>query len=59
MEKINTSCGAWELKSAVEGLPWWPSGYESALECGGTPIQSLVWEDSTCSGATKPMCHNY
>ena len=59
MEKINTSCGAWELKSAVEGLPWWPSGYESALECGGTPVRSLVWEDSTCSGATKPMCHNY
>ena len=21
--------------------------------------QSLVWEDSTCRGATKPACHNY
>ena len=25
----------------------------------GTWIQTLVQEDFTCSGATKPMCHNY
>ena len=25
----------------------------------GTQVQSLVQEDSTCLGATKPMCHNY
>ena len=25
----------------------------------GTWVQSLVWEDSTCSGTTKPMCHQY
>ena len=25
----------------------------------GTRVQSLVQEDSTCLGATKPMCHNY
>ena len=24
-----------------------------------TQVWSLVWEDPTCSGATKPMCHNY
>ena len=24
----------------------------------GTWVQSLFWEDSTCCGATKPMCHN-
>ena len=22
-------------------------------------VQSLVWEDATCHGATKPVCHNY
>ena len=22
-------------------------------------VQSLVWEDPTCHGATKPVCHNY
>ena len=25
----------------------------------GTWIQSLVWEDSTSQGATKPMCHSH
>ena len=25
----------------------------------GTWVRSLVWEDSTCHGATKPMCHSY
>ena len=26
---------------------------------GETRVGSLVWEDPTCSGATKPVCHNY
>ena len=25
----------------------------------GTWVRSLVWEDPTCHGATKPVCHNY
>ena len=25
----------------------------------GTRVRSLVREDPTCHGATKPMCHNY
>ena len=25
----------------------------------GTPIRSLVWEDSTCHGQLKPVCRNY
>ena len=25
----------------------------------GTQVRSLVWEDPTCRGATKPVCHNY
>ena len=25
----------------------------------GTQVQSLVWEDPTCLGATKPEYHNY
>ena len=24
-----------------------------------TRVRALVWEDPTCRGATKPMCHNY
>ena len=29
------------------------------LPVEGTRVQSLDQEDSTCLGATKPMCHNY
>ena len=29
------------------------------LPVPGTRVQSLVWEDSTCLGATKPMSHNF
>ena len=25
----------------------------------GTQVQSLVWEDPTCCGASKPVRHNY
>uniref|UniRef100_A0A8C6FBZ8 Hikeshi-like N-terminal domain-containing protein n=1 Tax=Monodon monoceros TaxID=40151 RepID=A0A8C6FBZ8_MONMO len=29
------------------------------LPMQGTRVQSLVREDPTCHGATKPVCHNY
>ena len=29
------------------------------LPLQGTQVQSLVWEDSTRRGATKPVRHNY
>ena len=29
------------------------------LPMQGTQVQSLVWEDSTCRGTTKPVCYNY
>ena len=25
----------------------------------GDKVRSLVWEDPTCHGATKNVCHNY
>ena len=25
----------------------------------GTSVRSLVWEDATCHGATKPVSHKY
>ena len=34
---------------------WW----RVHLSMQGTQNWSLVWEDPTCSRATKPMCHNY
>ena len=29
------------------------------LPTPGTWVQSLIWEDPTCRGATKPLCHKY
>ena len=29
------------------------------LPMQGTWVQSLIWEDSTCHGATEPACRNY
>ena len=29
------------------------------LPMQGTRVRALVWEDPTCLGATKPVCHNY
>ena len=34
---------------------WW----RVHLSIQGTRDWPLVWEDATCSRATKPMCHNY
>ena len=30
----------------------------NAGDTGSVPVSSLVWEDSTCHGATKPVHHN-
>ena len=48
------------LKSVPRGIPWWLGGEESAftLRWQGVPVQSLVQEDPTCRGATKPMGHS-
>ena len=32
---------------------------KNCLPMQGTRVRSLVWEDPTCCGATKPMSHNY
>ena len=29
------------------------------LPMQGTWVRALVWEDTTCLGAAKPVCHNY
>ena len=35
---------------------WW---LRIHLLMQGTQVRSLVWEDPTCLGATKPVHHNY
>ena len=37
------------------GLPWWLSGKEYACQCRAIPVWSLIWEDSTCCRAAKPI----
>ena len=32
---------------------------KNLLPTQGTRVQDLVWEDLTCSGAAKPVRHNY
>ena len=59
--------GEWERK--VLGILWpsknllWTSlevqWIRIRLPMQGTWVQSLVWEDSTCLGAMKPVNHNY
>ena len=42
--------------------PWGFPGGEGLrirLPMQGTQVRSLVWEDPTCRGATKPASHNY
>ena len=41
------------------GLPWWHSGSKIRLKMQGTWVLSLVQEDPTSPGATKPESHNY
>ena len=59
---IKTDCSAGYKSSLkrIPGLSWWLSGKESACQSmQETRVWSLIWEDPTCQGATKPMCHNY
>ena len=47
---------------SLKGHPWaslvvqW-LGIRLAMQ--RTQVQSLVWENPTCSGATKPISHNH
>ena len=44
---------------ATQWLPWWFSGKSILLPMQETWVQTLIWEDHTCHGATKPMHHSY
>ena len=46
------------IQKQHSGLPWWLNGKQSTFYCrhGFDPCSG---EDSTCWGATKPVCHNF
>ena len=48
----NPNIQTWNL---FVGLPWW---LRICLPMQGMWIQPLVWEDSTCCGAARPLLHN-
>ena len=51
-----------ELNNTHHGLPWWPSGYESACQCRGhglepwsRKIPHAVEQLSPCATTTEPV----
>ena len=50
----------WHLKTKMQGLPWWSSGWESVFQCRGHGFNpwSGNW-DPTCHVATKPSGCKY
>ena len=47
------------IKKSTNRVSLVAQGLRIHLPMQGTQIRTLVWEDTTCRGATKPMCHNY
>ena len=45
----------------IKVLGGFPGGavVENLPANAGTQVRALVWEDSTCHGATRPVSHNY
>ena len=43
-------------KNSIQGLLWWT---RICFATEKTWVRSLVWEDPTCCGATKPTHHNH
>ena len=43
-------------KNVHQGIPCWLSGKESTCQ-GRRQVLSLIWDDPTCHGPTKPLHH--
>ena len=53
-----------ELKEIMfKELKYWASlvaqWLRICLPMQGSRVRALVWEDTTCCGATRPVSHNY
>ena len=65
------SLNVWKIDLHLVTIPWQHSAFHSKTKHGGFPVvhwlrihlamheTSLVWEDPTCLGATRPVSHNY
>ncbi|KAJ8782369.1 hypothetical protein J1605_010077 [Eschrichtius robustus] len=47
------------IKSSSYGASLVAQWLRICLPMQGTRVRFLVWEDPTCHGATKPVCHNF
>ena len=56
----NCRCGrnSKRTRSKTSDLPGGPVVKNPPVSVG-TQVQSMVWEDPTCHGATRPSCHSY
>ena len=51
--------GCFLIKNSLVGTSLVVQWLRICLTIQGIWVQSLVWKDRTCHGATKPMHHNY
>ena len=47
-----------QLLNKFKGLPWWLSDEANEVPTKETRVRSLIPEDPSCRGATKPGCNN-
>ena len=53
------TCLSSAIKNSQVGTSLVAQWLRIRLPMQGTWVRTLVWEDPTCHGATKPVCHNY
>ena len=49
----------WNIKITIVGTSLVVQWLRIHLPMQGTRVRSLIWEDPTCRGTTKPVRHNY
>ena len=63
IENMNRPITNNEIETVIKNLPTWTTlvaqWLRIRLPMQGTRVRALVWEDPTCHGATKPVCHDF
>ena len=59
LEKLKSYLNHFALKSTMLRASLVAQWLRICLLMQGTWVRALVWEDSTCHGASRPVSHNY
>ena len=59
MKRHSTSQREMQIKTTMKGASLVVQWLRIRLPMQGTHVRSLVRDDPTCCGATKPVRHNY